>query len=189
MDQARVIALPDRPAGPRHVRPSQAAIDALPPGTGLYEIGDAPGFHVLCGKTKRSYLVVRRVRGRLLKRTLRSETFAAARREAMAVWRDSKPRPPGAAPCRRSRRTTDERRRSGAGAELPEEAVRIYSEVVKLDPCRAAAWGYLGLAHYDRHPHAEAERAFARLVVLDRHNGAALAMLAPSAATANMTRR
>lgn len=62
-------------------------------------------------------------------------------------------------------------------AELIEEAIRIYSEVVKIEPRRAEAWWYLGLAHYDSDNHAEAERAFARLVVLDPNHGAALAML------------
>lgn len=62
-------------------------------------------------------------------------------------------------------------------AELLEEAIRIYSEVVKLAPRKAEAWWYLGLAHYDLDHYAEAERAFARLVVLDPQHGAALAML------------
>ncbi len=62
-------------------------------------------------------------------------------------------------------------------AELIDEAIRIYSEVVKLAPRRAEAWWYLGLAHYDKDQYAEAERAFARLVVLDPNHGAALAML------------
>ncbi len=57
-------------------------------------------------------------------------------------------------------------------AELLEEAIRIYSEVVKLAPRRAEAWWYLGLAHYDRDQYVEAERAFARLVVLDPQHGA-----------------
>lgn len=62
-------------------------------------------------------------------------------------------------------------------AELLDEAIRIYSEVVKLAPRKAEAWWYLGLACYDRDRYAEAERAFARLVVLDPQHGAALAML------------
>jgi tetratricopeptide (TPR) repeat protein len=62
-------------------------------------------------------------------------------------------------------------------AELLDEAIRIYSEVVKLAPRRAEAWWYLGLAHYDKDQYVEAERAFARLVVLDGGHGAALAML------------
>lgn len=62
-------------------------------------------------------------------------------------------------------------------AELLDEAIRIYGEVVKLAPRRAEAWWYLGLAHYDLDNYAEAERAFARLVVLDPASGAALAML------------
>ncbi|MCX7604281.1 MAG: tetratricopeptide repeat protein [Bryobacteraceae bacterium] len=62
-------------------------------------------------------------------------------------------------------------------AELLEEAIRIYSEVVRLAPRKAEAWWYLGLAHYDRDNYAEAERAFARLVILDPQHGAALAML------------
>ncbi|MGB9612266.1 MAG: tetratricopeptide repeat protein [Bryobacteraceae bacterium] len=62
-------------------------------------------------------------------------------------------------------------------AELLDEAIRIYGEVVKLAPRNAEAWWYLGLAHYDKDQHAEAERAFARVVILDPQNGAALAML------------
>lgn len=62
-------------------------------------------------------------------------------------------------------------------AELLDEAIRIYGEVVKLAPRKAEAWWYLGLAYYDRDQYAEAERAFARLVVLDPGHGAALAML------------
>lgn len=62
-------------------------------------------------------------------------------------------------------------------ADLVEEAIRIYAEAVKLAPRRAEAWWYLGMSLYDRDRYAEAERAFARVVLLDAGNGAALAML------------
>lgn len=62
-------------------------------------------------------------------------------------------------------------------AELLDDAIRIYGQVVKLAPRKAEAWWYLGLAYYDKDLYAEAEHAFARLVILDPHHGAALAML------------
>lgn len=90
-------------------------------------------------------------------------------------------KPPGPKPVRRAAAPRVEQLmkdgEAAREAELLDEAIRIYSEVVKLAPRRAEAWWYLGLAHYDKDQYAEAERAFARLVVLDRHNGAAFAML------------
>lgn len=90
-------------------------------------------------------------------------------------------KPPGAKPAARATAQRVEQLmkdgEAARAAELIDEAVRIYSEVVRLAPRRAEAWWYLGLAHYDKDQYAEAERAFARLVVLDPHHGAALAML------------
>ncbi|MEJ5367494.1 MAG: tetratricopeptide repeat protein [Bryobacteraceae bacterium] len=90
-------------------------------------------------------------------------------------------KPPAAKPAPRAANARVEQLmkdgEAARSAELIDEAIRIYSEVVRLAPRRAEAWWYLGLAHYDKDQYAEAERAFARLVVLDPQHGAALAML------------
>jgi tetratricopeptide (TPR) repeat protein len=91
------------------------------------------------------------------------------------------PKPPAAKPAPGSTaQRVEQLMKDGEAAreaELLDEAIRIYGEVVKLAPRKAEAWWYLGLALYDKDNYAEAERAFARLVILDRQNGAALAML------------
>lgn len=90
------------------------------------------------------------------------------------------PSPPKAAPRATQAARVEQLMKDGEAArqaELLEEAVRIYREVVKLAPRKAEAWWYLGLACYDLDRYGEAERAFARLVVLDPGHGAALAML------------
>lgn len=107
--------------------------------------------------------------------------LASAALLAALLLQAAAPKPPASKPASRaaSQRVQQLMKDGEAAraAELLDEAIRIYSEVVKLAPRRAEAWWYLGLAHYDKDHYAEAERAFARLVVLDPGNGAALAML------------
>jgi len=107
--------------------------------------------------------------------------FVPAALIAALLLQTAPPKPPAAraAPRAASQRVEQLMKDGEAAraAELLDEAIRIYSEVTKLAPRRAEAWWYLGLAHYDKDHYSEAERAFARLVVLDPGNGAALAML------------
>jgi tetratricopeptide (TPR) repeat protein len=107
--------------------------------------------------------------------------FASAVLLAGLLLQASAPKPPAAKPAARATAQRVEQLmkdgEAARAAELLDEAIRIYSEAVKLAPRRAEAWWYLGLAYYDKDNYAEAERAFARLVVLDPANGAALAML------------
>ncbi len=107
--------------------------------------------------------------------------FAPAAVIAVLLLQAAAPKPPAAKPAPRAgAQRVEQLMKDGEAAraaELLDEAIRIYGEVVKLAPRRAEAWWYLGLARYDKDEYAEAERAFARLVVLDPGNGAALAML------------
>ncbi len=59
-----------------------------------------PGLIVWAGKHKRTFRLVRRIGGKLVKRTLKARSLAQARREAIAVWKSLRPLPagPGGAP-------------------------------------------------------------------------------------------
>lgn len=80
------------------VEASQAVIERLPADSGEWKVKGILGLLVWCGRHKRTFRLVRRVRGRLVKRTLAARSLAEARREAIYVWRSLAPRPPGAEP-------------------------------------------------------------------------------------------
>lgn len=86
------------PEGPRKkvVAATQAAVDALPLGSGDWKVGGIPGLVVRCGARQKTFRLVRRVAGRLVKRVLGPLSLAEAKRQAMRTWRDLRPRPPGA---------------------------------------------------------------------------------------------
>lgn len=102
--QAKVIPLrkPGTPAEEEKqkkvVEATQAAIDGLPAGSGEWKVKGVLGLVVWCGARKRAFRLVRRVHGRLVKRTLAAESLAEAKREAIRVWKSLVPPPPGAEP-------------------------------------------------------------------------------------------
>ncbi len=93
--KADVIEMPApaAPAGKKVVEATQTAIDALPPNSGEWKVRGVLGLLVWCGVRTKSFRVVRRVHGRLVKRTLDAESLAQAKREVIRVWADLKPRP------------------------------------------------------------------------------------------------
>lgn len=98
MSEARptIITIPD-PADRRRaktVRATQAAIDSLPYNSGTWRIEGSMGLYIRCRAKTKSYLVQRKVNGRLVQRVPGTMTLAQARREAQKIWRDLKPAPP-----------------------------------------------------------------------------------------------
>lgn len=80
------------------VEADQKAIDALPADSGEWKVKGILGLLVWCGRNKRAFRLVRRVNKRLVKKTLRAQSLAEARREAMRVWKTLTPPPPDAQP-------------------------------------------------------------------------------------------
>lgn len=91
----KVVAMPTQQPTkqPKTVPCTQAAIDALPLGSGDWVVKGVPGLLVRCGARGKSFRVQRRIRGRLVKRVLGKMSVAAARREAMKLWAQLKPAP------------------------------------------------------------------------------------------------
>jgi integrase len=95
----KVVTLPVQPEQARPekqkkvVEADQRAIDRLPPASGEWKIKNCLGLLAWRGTNKTSYRLVRRVAGRLVKRTLTATSLAAAKREAAQVWRELRPRP------------------------------------------------------------------------------------------------
>ncbi|GIU73291.1 MAG: hypothetical protein KatS3mg004_0378 [Bryobacteraceae bacterium] len=98
MSEARpkIITMPSRADRRRAktVRATQAAIDSLPYNSGTWRIEGSMGLYIRCRAKTKSYLVQRKVNGRLVQRVLGTMTLAQARREAQKIWRDLKPAPP-----------------------------------------------------------------------------------------------
>lgn len=80
------------------VEPSQAAIDAIPPASGEWKVKGILGLLVWRGTNKTSFRLVRRIHGRLVKKTLAAQSLAVARREAIRVWKSLTPKPLEAQP-------------------------------------------------------------------------------------------
>jgi len=77
------------------VAASQSAIDALPASSGEWKVAGVLGLVVRCGAREKTYRLVRRVAGRLVKVVLGEMSFAEARRQAALKWKELKPRPAG----------------------------------------------------------------------------------------------
>jgi len=92
----KVLTMPgQQPSSqPKTVPCTQAAIDALPLGSGDWVVEGVPGLVVRCGAQSKSFRIQRRIQGRLVKRVLGEMSVAAARREAMKLWAQLKPAPP-----------------------------------------------------------------------------------------------
>lgn len=81
------------------VEPVQAALDALPADSGEWKVKGILGLLVWCGRRRKTFRLVRRVNGRLVKKSLRARSLAEARREAIRVWRSLTPPAPDARPA------------------------------------------------------------------------------------------
>jgi len=94
--QPRPAVPPVSPAAARKLVPAnQQAIDALPLNSGTWRVQGVPGLYVRCRATSKSFLLQRRVRGVLVKRTLGPMPLKAARAEALKLWHQLRPTPTG----------------------------------------------------------------------------------------------
>jgi integrase len=97
-ESQKVVRMPAARKAKKTVPAKQAAIDSLPYRSGDWVVQGVPGLVVRCGARTKVFRVVRRIGGRQVKRVLGELSLAEARRAAMQVWRDLKPKPAGAAP-------------------------------------------------------------------------------------------
>ncbi len=79
-------------------QPTQPAIDALAPDGWEWKVRGVPGFLISSGKNRKSFRPVRRVHGRLVKRTLESRSPAEAKPEVIRGCRSLIPKPVEAQP-------------------------------------------------------------------------------------------
>jgi hypothetical protein len=90
--QPQAAVPPVSPAAPRKLAPAnQQAIDALPLNSGTWRVQGVPGLYVRCRAASESYLLQRRVRGVLVKRTLGAMPLKATRAEALKLWHQLRP--------------------------------------------------------------------------------------------------
>jgi len=89
--------MPTQTAGKRQTKivPAiQAVIDALPPNSGWWRIQGSMGLYVRSRAKVKSYMVQRKVRGRLVQKHLGPMPLSKARREAQRIWNSLKPAGP-----------------------------------------------------------------------------------------------
>jgi len=77
--------------GTKRIEPTQDAADAVPFGSGRWRVSGSMGLYLRSRARTKTYVVVRRVGGRLVERVLQARTMAAARREAQRVWSALRP--------------------------------------------------------------------------------------------------
>jgi len=87
-------AAPEPPS--KMVAANQKAIDGLFLNSGTWRVDGVPGLYVRSRKETKSFIVQRRVKGALVKRTLGELPLKAARNEAAREWLRMRPRPAGA---------------------------------------------------------------------------------------------
>jgi len=80
---------------PKAIPATQAALDALPFNSGLWRVIGIPGLYVRCRAATKSFIVQRKVRGRVLKKVLVARTMREARVEAARTWALLHPEPRG----------------------------------------------------------------------------------------------
>jgi integrase len=92
----KVLAIKAPAVAPKKiVAANQAAIDALALGSGNWRVEGVPGLSIRCWRHKKSYLLTRRVRGKLAQKVLGEMSLKAAKAAAMAQWTRLKPAPAG----------------------------------------------------------------------------------------------
>ncbi len=99
MSTLKVVELPAQQSVVRAkvgkvVRAIQAAVDALPFNSGTWRVEGTMGLYVRCRARTKSYMVQRKVGGKVVQRVLGPLTLAAARRQAQKVWHSLKPAAP-----------------------------------------------------------------------------------------------
>ena len=92
----RVVAIAKaRLTAPKIVEANQKAIDELPLNSGSWRVRGVPGLYVRARRVSKSFMLVRRVRGKLVQRIIGQMTLKQARLEAMKQWTALKPTPAG----------------------------------------------------------------------------------------------
>jgi hypothetical protein len=69
----------------------QAAIDALPFNSGTWRVEGAMGLYVRCRAQGRSFLVQRKVNGKVVQKVIGQASIAEASRRAQKIWAALKP--------------------------------------------------------------------------------------------------
>jgi integrase len=72
---------------------TQAALNALPFRSGCWRIENATALYVRCRAKSKVFFTQRRVKGKLIQKTIGAVSMAEAKRRAAQVWRDLKPVP------------------------------------------------------------------------------------------------
>lgn len=75
------------------VAANQKAVDALALDSGMWRIKEIPGLYVRCRAQSKSFILQRRVRGKLVKETIGTLSLKDARAKAMKSWSALKPKP------------------------------------------------------------------------------------------------
>jgi integrase len=75
------------------VEPNQNSIDALPAGSGTWNVKGIPGLYVRCRAKAKSFMLQRRVDGDLVKETLGPMSMKSAKDLTMKRWSAMKPKP------------------------------------------------------------------------------------------------
>jgi integrase len=81
------------PAQSKTVQANQKAIDELPYNSGTWRIAGVPGLYLRCWAHTKSFVVQRRVQGKLIKEVLGELSMKRAREKAMKTWSALKPKP------------------------------------------------------------------------------------------------
>jgi integrase len=77
----------------KKVPPRQSAIDALPFNSGTWRVEGSMGLYVRCRAQSKSFLVQRKIGGRVVQKVIGPMSLAEARREAQRIWASLKPAP------------------------------------------------------------------------------------------------
>jgi integrase len=86
------------PGGAREtkmVQATQTAVDALPYNSGTWRIAGSMGLYVRCRAKSKSYLVQRKVAGKVIHKVIGQVSLAEARRRAQKIWTALRPKPTG----------------------------------------------------------------------------------------------
>jgi hypothetical protein len=88
-----IRTVPESQADTKIVAANQKAIDALPYNSGVWRVEGLPGLYVRCRVQSKSFLLHRRVQGKLVQETIGEMPIKQARERAMKIWHSLKPKP------------------------------------------------------------------------------------------------